>query len=202
MYLLNLPAELRLQIYSYALTDTSSPGLQYQEIDFSTDNPRSIVITLNGKPFNKLQHVCRQLRTETADLELALNALFFEQADDTDLSPTELLHRFYDRTSTAEFAQISTLILKPSKECDNQPFEDLVALAGWCRLHPKVSVKYILSHFSFQDLTFPGLESLPDNRNDWMRSAGDQAREFMHSGLVAEWRFEPRQITRSGPEVR
>jgi hypothetical protein len=136
MHLLNLPAELRNRTYEYALTDSTSTGLECKELpDDSDTQSLRYAITLHSKPFNTLKNVCRQLRTETTGLELAYNTLIFTQEDHTAPPPTDLLDQFLDQASDAGSTNLSAITLKSARTASYRPkevhFARLVRLADW-----------------------------------------------------------------------
>jgi hypothetical protein len=83
--LLGSPAELRNRIYEYVLTDPSSTGLRCRAFLIIDDMIcKPLLLGSDGRPFNALKDVCRQLRAETDGLDLAYNSILIEQYDRND----------------------------------------------------------------------------------------------------------------------
>ena len=69
----NLPAELRIDIYKYYLSEEKGIKLVYGR-DCQTEKPVTVSNDdTNKAPINQLQYVCRQLRKEAAGLEVKYN---------------------------------------------------------------------------------------------------------------------------------
>jgi hypothetical protein len=200
MHLLDLPAELRNRIYEYALTDSTSAGLEYKELSGDSDTQKSCyVITLNKKPFNILKNACRQLRAETTGLELAYNVLIFAQKHITAPQPTRLFDRFLDHASDADSAKLTAITLKGAYRAEREPFSSLVRLASWARRHPKVWVKYIPGDFC---LGPPDIEGFPRDCEEWsiqeFNMASRAARLFLHAGVFWSVRMRGRSSFSEG----
>jgi hypothetical protein len=187
MDLLQLPAEIRNYIFEFALTDSSSPGLQYREVKINDAEWKHLLIASHGKPCNTLKHSCRQLLSETAGLELKYNALLFRRSGNSDHTPTWKLHRFTTHASDAELTHLQSIIIEKSGTGSREQFENLVR---WCSTHPKVMVKYVFPGARFVDTSSnkTAMSSLPQDVSNWteknIESAIVAASKFLTFGMI------------------
>jgi hypothetical protein len=172
--LLNLPAELRNRIYEFALTDTSSFGLTYRPY-FDNEEWTPILFNPDGTTFNPLKHACRQIRAETANLDLHYNAILI---DNNRHAPSRPLHGFnyngFAVESSTGFAHSST----PSE----QTWLNTAALAEWCAVHPKYTVHYRPEEFATLTSRLPE-NVLPHQVVGYQISAAHDAAKFIMSGV-------------------
>jgi hypothetical protein len=166
--LLQLPRELRDQIYTYALYEPT--GLHYRrsgtyKAEFTTQT------CSDGLEYNQLQYTSRQLRHETLHLDRTLNTLIFQhtptpQSRDGDdgegneesgkpvlKDPAVQFMGFLDTCSQASRLRLRHIRLHynhcyPAPSCENGhqlPIDvshnaDLAIVAGFCEQYPNVTV--------------------------------------------------------------
>lgn len=163
---LNLPAELRNQIVTYALT-TPTNTLQYNPHNHPRYNKPIFEDPQHpNHEFNQLKYVCKQLYAETAGLEINYNALRFDLPEDdaytlariqnsidsglpsatlVPIPSTSFPPFLYtcSKTRAAWLREIIVTIRKPASYSLSQPMvERLLSLTKFARENPRVRITY------------------------------------------------------------
>jgi len=149
--LLGLPGELRNHIFELALTAPSRhvfllPRSPHQR---SCEQPHQH----NTQPhaFNQLKNVCRQLRSETADLGLRYNDVLIDHA--SSLAPT-LARCTPKQQASMNFSLHyekleDTIPILRKRWISPVKWDDLVEIARFCRKHPHIHVAITFADFKY-----------------------------------------------------
>lgn len=168
-HLFTSPAELRNQIYTYALT--SPRALHYHPHPC----PPKLIITDSETwlalpaPFNTLKYVCHKVYFEICGLKFRLNSLTFTQYTNMVLTPSTGLYCFIDNICDGGFAQLAHVVLKLAFG-NHLPPAGVFTTVQWCEVHPKVSARHILG-----DFIFGGINKFQPNTEIWDLSLQKQA---------------------------
>lgn len=200
--LLNLPDELRNNIYARVLTIMPSSPI---EITFPRNEYGPSVNRKHLRPlrsfstlpeFNQLKYVCRELYNDTAALELKYNDLAFSQVARAELEPDRQLLEFTRLCSLTKFAWLTTVELH-IKALAIPYYEHLsyflkphhmnayARVAQFCRKHPAISVKYILNSFT------------------WLSAfhAAHESGGFINQGIVLQKTLRDRDVSWLNPKM-
>jgi hypothetical protein len=150
VYLLDLPRELRDEMYKYVFFD--SEGFH---VRIGKENKVVCLQKLheeNYRKVNQLKYVSRQLLEETRNLEIQGRLHFADQAES---SAIEQCARFLFSTS-AHWGLISQLSIKTSikQYQTEQSCTNLARIEEFCRRHPRIMVRLHAPYWSQQHPSF------------------------------------------------
>jgi hypothetical protein len=139
-HLLRLPGEIRNSIYEYALT--SSTGLVIKEGRDGIDKLAQEISSSIQIPGNQLQHTNRQLRHETADLEVRFNNIMVPGTKTR--SSVEQCIDFLETLPSSQHQYFRIITLKNSEGYARNRVEwseHVPALYQFCGKHPQVIIR-------------------------------------------------------------
>ena len=159
-HLLLLPAELRNRICEYALTSDSVLQMQVSFVPRMARLSHSNTSVHNyHRDFNALQHVCKQLYSETVGLELKHNTIEFRADYPDKQGPSVKFLFFFSACSPARLRLLRNVRLVITTTNDPYMHRPLLytiellaflrRIAGFCRFNTHVTVNYYLGLFSF-----------------------------------------------------
>jgi len=153
---LDLPAELRYDIYRLALTNKTP---LFAELNW----PRGRVLlsasgSVNIDPtqeFNQLKYVCHQLNKETAGLELKYNDLEIRKLDRHYLNVGEMLSLFACHVGKSKKHWLDGIVfhLKDNSTVLRQPKDRISShntIVAFCTEHPLVTVHHTEPEWSIR----------------------------------------------------
>ncbi|PVI01255.1 hypothetical protein DM02DRAFT_361385 [Periconia macrospinosa] len=149
-----LPAELRNRICEFALTaedplEAASEGTDARPyLVLDPDDPQ--------KAFNQLKNVNKQLRQETADLELRYNTLSFNH--DNTGTPLDEVFNFIEFLGDEKRNWVRKIVLNPNLFGEPDPIQnwyyEVKRLDRLCCDNPHMMVRYLIytEHYDYENL--------------------------------------------------
>ena len=123
--LLDMPAEIRNEIYQYALTDTAGLRVRSQAtrnrckkkpVMHINDLDTGVVNEDQPLPINQMMYVCKLLRKETAGLEVQYNDVTFTSTSSTNTGAMWGFTQFIERCTPTRLAWLRKVILDEGAE--------------------------------------------------------------------------------------